>query len=145
MRFDPINPNYEDDTRQSFTHMTALATLGMELNGIAPGQIELLLVKHKSYTQQMGFLHGGILTTGLDGACGLAAMTLTPKSNEIMTIELKTTFLAPASQVSILFIGTVTKPGRRIVFTDGEAFGLDGDDRVLLAKMSATMYCKEAL
>ena len=87
----------------------------------------------------MGFVHGGVLTSGLDSACGYAALSLAPKECEVMTIELKTSFFAPAGHDRILFVGTVLKPGRRAIFTEGDAFGLDGEDRTLLAKMTATM------
>ena len=79
------------------------------------------------------------MTSGLDSACGYAALTLAPETFEVMTIELKTSFYAPGSQEKILFVGTVLKPGRRVIFTEGEALGVDGDKRILLAKMSATM------
>jgi len=87
----------------------------------------------------MGFVHGGVLTTGLDSACGYAALSLAPASSEVMTVEFKTSFFAPAGHDQIVFIGKVLKPGRRAIFTEGEALGIDGDHRVLLAKMSATM------
>jgi len=47
-------------------------------------------------TQQNGFVHAGIITAGLDNACGIAAFTLMPKDTEILTVEFKTNLLAPA-------------------------------------------------
>ena len=118
-----------------------MATLGMTLQHARPGIAEILLTNNDKIIQQMGFVHGGVLTTGLDSACGYAALTLAPPELEVMTIELKTSFFAPASQYNILFTGKVLKPGRRAIFTEAEAVGLvaDGSAPVLLAKMSATM------
>ena len=118
-----------------------MATLGMTLQDARPGIAETLLTNNDKIIQQMGFVHGGVLTTGLDSACGYAALTLAPPELEVMTIELKTSFFAPASQYNILFTGKVLKPGRRAIFTEAEAVGLvaDGSAPVLLAKMSATM------
>jgi len=118
-----------------------MATLGMTLRDARPGIAEILLTNNDKIIQQMGFVHGGVLTTGLDSACGYAALTLAPPELEVMTIELKTSFFAPASQHHILFTGRVLKPGRRVIFTEADALGLAADDSapVLLAKMSATM------
>ncbi len=118
-----------------------MATLGMTLRDARPGIAEILLTNNDKIIQQMGFVHGGVLTTGLDSACGYAALTLAPPELEVMTIELKTSFFAPASQHHILFTGRVLKPGRRAIFTEADALGLAADDSapVLLAKMSATM------
>jgi len=118
-----------------------MATLGMTLQDARPGTAEILLTKNDAIVQQMGFVHGGVLTAGLDSACGYAALTLASPELEVMTIELKTSFFVPASQHNILFAGKVLKPGRRAIFTEAEALGLapDGGAPVLLAKMSATM------
>ncbi|MGB1228595.1 MAG: PaaI family thioesterase [Candidatus Puniceispirillaceae bacterium] len=139
--FEPRDPNFLDKIKHSFSCQAAMATLGMTLQDARPGIAEILLANNDKIIQQMGFVHGGVLTTGLDSACGYAALTLAPPELEVMTIELKTSFFAPASQHNILFTGKVLKPGRRAIFTEAEAVGLvaDGGAPVLLAKMSATM------
>lgn len=139
MTFEPKNPNFETKIRNSFSLQTVMETLGMDLADVSPGQVEIMLTKNDRVVQQQGFVHGGVMTSGLDSACGYAALTLAPETFEVMTIELKTSFYAPGSQEKILFVGTVLKPGRRVIFTEGEALGVDGDKRILLAKMSATM------
>ena len=139
--FEPRDLNFLDKIKHSFSCQAAMATLGMTLQDARPGIAEILLTNNDKIIQQMGFVHGGVLTTGLDSACGYAALTLAPPELEVMTIELKTSFFAPASQYNILFTGKVLKPGRRAIFTEAEAVGLvaDGSAPVLLAKMSATM------
>ncbi|MGU9961659.1 MAG: PaaI family thioesterase [Candidatus Puniceispirillales bacterium WSBS_2018_MAG_OTU23] len=137
--FEPRNPDYSSKINASFAKQSVMATFGMTLLKLTPGQVEIAMTKAKNMTQQQGFVHGGVLTTGLDSACGYAALTLAPENCEVLTVELKTSFFAPARQDKIIFIGTVLKPGRRAIFTEGEAFGINGDSRVLLAKISATM------
>ena len=140
MTFVTKNPDFEQKIRDSFVRQSTMTTLGMSLHEIALGTVSIKLAKHDGIVQQMGFVHGGVLTSGLDSACGYAALTLARAGDEVMTVELKTSFFAPAGQDNILFVGTVLKPGRRAIFTEAEAFGLAADgQRVLLAKMSATM------
>ncbi len=140
MMFETKNPDFEQKIRASFALQSTMTTLGMSLHQLAPGRAEIMLEKHDGIVQQMGFVHGGVLTSGLDSACGYAALTLARAGDEVMTVELKTSFFAPAGHDKILFIGKVLKPGRRAIFTEGEAFGLEDDGQhKLLAKMSATM------
>jgi uncharacterized protein (TIGR00369 family) len=90
-------------------------------------------------TQQHGFLHGGIVSAGLDSACGFAALTTLPPESGILTIEFKINLLAPARGERFRFEGNVTKPGRTITVTDGEAWALTGEQTKRIATMTATM------
>lgn len=139
--YKPRNPEFVKKVTDSFALQSAMATFGMRLGEINPGEVHILMEKAANMTQQQGFIHGGVLTTGLDSACGYSALSLAPAECEVLTIELKTSFLAPAGHRNIIFIGKVIKPGRRAVFTEGEAYGYDDDSdaRTLVAKISATM------
>ena len=80
-------------------------------------------------TQQHGFLHAGIVATGLDSACGYAAFTLMPADAGVLTIEFKVNLLAPARGPQLTFEGTVTKAGRTISVVDGRAWESAGDGK----------------
>ncbi len=41
-------------------------------------------------------MHAGVITAGLDNACGIAAFTLMPEGSDILAVEFKTNLLAPA-------------------------------------------------
>ena len=56
-----------------------------------------------TFTQQNGFVHAGIITAGLDNACGIAAFTLMPAGADILTVEFKTNLLAPAKGERFVF------------------------------------------
>jgi uncharacterized protein (TIGR00369 family) len=142
--FQPRNPHYQQKIQDSFRAQSVMATFGIVLHEINLGTVTLAMQKADNMKQQQGFIHGGVLTSGLDSACGYSALTLAPENCEVMTVELKTSFFAPAGKDHVLFIGRVLKPGRRAIFTEAEAFGLNAlndpeDEWILLAKMSATM------
>ncbi len=95
-------------------------------------------------SQQHGFVHGGVVATGLDSACGFAAYSMMPADAAVLTIEFKTNFLAPAKGEKLLFVGRVIKPGRTITVTEATAYahpdaGSPADRTRPLAIMSATM------
>ena len=84
-------------------------------------------------------MHGGVLTSGLDSACGFAALTLSAPSVEVLSIEFKTSFFRPVTTNKVKVIGQVIKAGKRVSFCEAEAFSLEDDDQILLAKMSSSV------
>ena len=51
---------------ESFARQAAMATLGVRLGRVAPGEVELLMAHRADLTQQHGFLHAGVLTAIAD-------------------------------------------------------------------------------
>ncbi|TKT73142.1 PaaI family thioesterase [Afipia massiliensis] len=133
------DPDYEARVRKTFAGQMALATLGVTLTRIEPGTLELQMPYDVRFSQQNGFLHGGIVSAGLDTACGLASYTLMPAQADILTVEFKINLLAPAKGQTFRFVGNVVKPGRTLVIAEGRAFASDDGREKLVATMSATM------
>jgi uncharacterized protein (TIGR00369 family) len=138
-KFDPKDPNFEARVRTSFARQTAMATLGIELTGVMPGEVELKMPYAAAYTQQHGFIHAGIITTALDSACGCAAFSLMPDDAAVLTIEFKTNLIAPARGDHFLFRAQVVKPGRTITVCEAQAFAVEGDKEKLVATMTGTL------
>jgi len=136
--FVPTDENYELRTRQSFARQQAMLSLGIRLQRIAPGEIDLDMDYDAKFTQQHGFVHAGIITTALDSACGYAALTLMPVDAEVLTVEFKSNFLAPAKGLRFKFLASVVKPGRTITVCDAKAYALGDGDGQLVASMTAT-------
>ncbi len=133
------DPDYEARVRRTFANQPALATLGITLSEIAPGELELRMAYDAKLSQQNGFLHGGVISAALDTACGLASYTLMPAQADILTVEFKLNLLAPARGQTFRFVGNVVKPGRTLVVSEGRAFANDSGREKLIATMSATM------
>jgi uncharacterized protein (TIGR00369 family) len=93
-------------------------------------------------TQQLGYLHGGIVTTIADSAAGYAAYSLMPAGAEVLSIEFKINLLRPAQGRSFLARAEVIKPGRTLTVARADVFGIaDSGDRALVATMLATIIC----
>ncbi len=116
-----------------------MATFGMEIEAAAPGRVALVMAADPRLTQQHGFLHGGVVTAGLDTACGFAALSLMPLEAGVLTVELKTNFLAPARGARFRFVAEVVKPGRTLTFTEARAYGVAAEGERLIATMQATL------
>lgn len=137
--FEPRDPNFREKVRMSFARQQAMATLGITLEALEPGFIELALPYQEPLTQQHGFLHAGILATALDSACGYAAFSLMPPEAAILSVEFKINLLAPAAGERFRILGRVVKPGRTITVCEATAYACQGDQEKPVATMTGTM------
>ena len=135
------DPDFEARVAASFARQTAMATLGIELGRVAPGEVELRMAHRADLTQQHGFLHAGIVACALDSACGYAAFTLMPADAAVLTVEFKINLIAPARGPALRFEGHVVKAGRTISVVDGRALqsAAVGAEESLVATMTATV------
>ena len=137
--FQVQDPDYEERVRRTFANQPALGTFGITLARIEPGALELRMLYDARLSQQNGFLHGGVVSAGLDTSCGLASYTLMPAHADILTVEFKINLLAPAKGQTFRFVGNVVKPGRTLVVSEGHAYASNDGREKLIATMSATM------
>lgn len=137
--FDPRFDGYDAKTRDSFDRQQVMHSLGIVIDDLSPGKIALSMPYDRAFTQQHGFIHAGIITTGLDSAAGYAAFSLMEEEAAVLTVEFKTSLLAPAKGERFRFIGDVVKPGRTLTFVETRAYAIDQGKETLIATMSATM------
>ena len=102
-RFQPKNPDFRRVATDTFDRQRAMRTLGISIARLEPGEVDLAMAYSSDFTQQNGFIHAGIITAGLDSACGIAAFTLMPEGSDILTVEFKTNLLAPAKGERFVF------------------------------------------
>lgn len=139
LHFDPKHPGFAARVQASFDRQPAMRTIGAALTEIVPGRVVIELPWSAGLAQQHGFLHGGMLATALDTACGYAGLSLMPEDAAVLTIEFKINFLAPASGQRFRLVGEVVKPGRTVTVTEGRAFAINADREKLVATMTATL------
>ena len=143
-RFEPKNPDYRAIAIDTFEQQRAMKTLGISIARLEPGEVDLAMDYSADLTQQHGFIHAGIITAGLDNACGIAAFTLMPASTGILTVEFKTNLLAPARGERFAFRATVVKPGRTLTVCEARAYATHDGVETLIATMSGTLMALAA-
>jgi uncharacterized protein (TIGR00369 family) len=141
MNFEPSNPLFATEVRDSFARQTAMTTIGAELVSVVPGAVQISLPYRADLTQQNGYLHAGIVTTIADSACGYAAYTLMPPNSAVLSVEFKVNLLRPAKGEEFLAIAEVLKPGRTLTVVRADVFANPKSERVLVATMLGTMMC----
>ena len=126
----PRDPDFERRVRASFARQAAMATLGVGISSVAPGEVRLVLPFRAELTQQHGFLHAGVVTSVIDSACGYAALSLMEPGAAVLSVEFKVNLLAPARGSRFEATGRVVRAGRTVTVVSGElhAFDDDGQD-----------------
>jgi uncharacterized protein (TIGR00369 family) len=120
-----------------------MATIGARLVSVSPGHVEIEAPFEEGFTQQHGFLHAGVVTALVDSACGYSALSLTPPNAEVLTVECKVNFLAPAQGERFVARGHVQRAGQRITVCSGEVVSVSGSEEKQVAVMLATMITVE--
>ncbi len=118
-----------------------MALIGAKLTRVEPGIVDVELPFSVSLTQHNGFLHGGTVATLGDTAAGYAAFSLIPADSDILTVEFKINYLAPAIGDRVVAQGRVIRNGRTLIVSQADLFAIEGEDRKLVATMIATMMC----
>lgn len=137
--FEPRNPRFRELTNELFGQQRAMQTLGVSIARLQPGEVDLVMDYSPAFTQQHGFVHAGIVTAGLDNACGVAAFTLMPEGADILTVEFKTNLLAPARGERFSFRAHVVKPGRTLTICEARAYAERDGAESLVATMTGTL------
>ena len=98
------------------------ALMGFELVEVGEGEVRFATTPDASVYNPLGMVHGGLVATLLDSALGCAVHTTLPVGVAHASVEIKVNFLRSISSDTgrITAHGWVTKPGRRIAFSEGD-------------------------
>ena len=135
------NPSFVKEIEQSFAKQAVMGLIGAELTRVEPGLVEITLPYRLDLAQQHGYLHAGIVTTIADSACGYAAYSLMPPDSEVLSVEFKLNLLRPAKGETFSAVAEVVKAGKTLTVVRADVFGVNENQRDLVATMLGTMIC----
>ena len=121
-----------------------MADLGVEPIEVGEGRVRTSLVLAPRHHQHTGVVHAGVIGAMADHTMGAAAQTMALEGHWVLTAEFKTSLLRAGRGQRLECVAVVIKPGRQVSFTEAEVFAIDGDQRTLVAKASATMAVVKA-
>lgn len=135
-----LTPAVASRVRASIARQTLLTTLGVSVERLAQGYVELGLASREDLSQQHGFVHAGAITAIADSACGYAAYTNFPEDRDVLTVDFSMSLVAPAAHPAFVAAGRVIRAGRTLTICRGEVYGIaEGGERQLVALIQATM------
>ncbi|MBI2683574.1 MAG: PaaI family thioesterase [Acidobacteriales bacterium] len=122
-----------------FAKASFIRELGMELTGVGEGWCETVLTPKSSHQQQHGFVHAAVVTALADHTAGCAAGTALSPGQDVITVEIKVSFLRPAAAPRLRARGAVLRAGKNLIFAESEVFGVQDGGEKLVAKAMATL------
>ena len=115
--------------------------LGWEALSLEPGRVRVRFTAREEFDNPMGNVQGGFLAAMLDDTMGPALFTLLPADAFAPTLELKVSFLRPATAGALIGEGWVVHRTRNVAFLEGALSTEDGD---LVATGTATARIMES-
>ncbi|MFD1339362.1 PaaI family thioesterase [Microbacterium lemovicicum] len=113
--------------------------MGFTLVQAEPGLAVFECQPAEFHYNPIGAVHGGLACTLLDSALGCAGHTTLPAGVGYTSVDLSVRYLRPITHASGILraTGRVLKPGRRVIFTEGEL--TDAAGRVVAAATSSLL------
>jgi uncharacterized protein (TIGR00369 family) len=106
-----------------------LAYLGIELMEVGAGHATFGMTVEPRHLNRQGSLQGGVAATLLDAACGYAGLAANDGEalGNAVTVMLTISYMSKVNTGRVQAIGTVTKMGRSIYFSDGKLVSAQGE------------------
>jgi uncharacterized protein (TIGR00369 family) len=126
-----------DWTKRLFVELPVAGLLGARPLNCDPhrGRMTVAFQARREFCNLMGSVQGGMLTAMLDLAMAFAVLCTLEDGHVVPSLEVKTTFIAPARAGELIGEGTMVRRGRSIAFMEGRLLDPQGN---LLATASAT-------
>jgi len=138
--FEAAAPDVQARIRSLFEHQPLMRHLGASLGLISPGRVHIVLPSRPEISQQHGFIHAGAACAIADSAGEYAALTMLGRDDaDLLGIEYKVNFLAPAKGDHLEAVGSVMRSGRTLTVCTFEVFGIQGTQRSLVAAGQQTL------
>lgn len=131
-----MDPKKEQRLRERTKINPYVNFLGIELLRLEEGLVEARMPLTDDQKQYSGVSHGGVLAALADTIAGYAAYTVTPLDRDVLTAEMKISFLRAAWGNELRAKGYTIKSGRKVHFCECEIYC----DEKLVAKASGT-FC----
>jgi len=125
--------------RASFEKQGLMQLLGAEVVEAGEGRCVIEVPFREELTQQERYFHGAVTGAIAHNAGGYAALTLAPPDREVLTVEYKVNFLAPAWGEKLVAHGEVLSAGRRLFVCRAEVEAVDGNERRTCATLLQTV------
>ncbi|MDE3738689.1 PaaI family thioesterase [Pseudomonas resinovorans] len=106
-----------------------LQSLGVELVYWAVGEAEFHMPIEARHLNRQGMLHGGLIATLLDAACGYAGLHSAEGEEEVhgVTVMLNIAYLKAARSGRVIARGRVSRSGRSLYFAEASLVDEEGE------------------
>lgn len=100
--------------------------LGCKLERMADDQVIISLEVKPHHLNIIGIVHGGVLSSLLDNAMGLAVMAVRPEEKAVTT-NLNVLFVAPMKETKLIVKAEIVHQSRKMITTQGTITDHEGN------------------
>ena len=104
-----------------------MSLLGAQIVRVGHGTCEIEVPFRDEITQQQRYFHGAVAGAIGDSAGGYAALTLAPPDREVLAVEYKVNFLAPAWGERLVARGEIITAGGRLIVCKAEVVAISAE------------------
>lgn len=138
-------PDYAVRVRRELSAQGVTALLGIDIDDLAPGRVTLSMPITPAVVQQYQVVHGGMVAVIADSASGLAAISLLPATDGVLSIEFKINLLGPGRGEKMIARGTVIKAGRTVIVAQADVYCVDNGVKTLTAVLVNTLLVAKGI
>lgn len=120
------------------------ALIDVDQMSFGEGTATFSLVPHEMHYNPIGTVHGGVIATLLDSACGCAVHTLLPPGEAYTSLDLTTKYLRPITSATGRITATATVLSRGARTALAEAKLTDSEGRLLAHATSSCIILQAA-
>ncbi len=131
-----LTPQKEARIRAKFPKFPFPALIGFQIEKLEYGFARLAVKHRDDLTQGAGYLHGGVISALCDSGVAFALATMIDDGEDMLTVELKVNFIAPADD-DIFADAKIIHRGRKTAVGEVE---VRKPDNTLIAKALVTYY-----
>ena len=137
--FRTLDPDFRKTVAGLFAHTGFIREVGVRFVDCGPGWCVTRLDLEPRHLQHTGVVHAGVCATMADHSAGGATQSLYGADQIPLTVEFKIHLLRAARGTHLECRGDVLKAGSRFTIAESTVHAIDGERRVAVAKLIATL------
>ena len=137
--FQSANPDHRARITRELNAQGVTPLLDIVIDHQEPGRVTLSMPITSKVVQQYQVVHGGMVAVIADSASGLAAISLLPPEDGVLSIEFKINLLGPGRGERMIARGEVIKSGRTVIVSKADVYCVENGIETHTAILTNTL------
>ena len=137
--FQSANPDHRARITRELNAQGVTPLLDIVIDHQEPGRVTLSMPITSKVVQQYQVVHGGMVAVIADSASGLAAISLLPPEDGVLSIEFKINLLGPGRGERMIARGEVIKSGRTVIVSKADVYCVENGVETHTAILTNTL------
>ena len=137
--FQSANPDHRARITRELNAQGVTPLFDIVIDYQEPGRVTLSMPITSKVVQQYQVVHGGMVAVIADSASGLAAISLLPPEDGVLSIEFKINLLGPGRGERMIARGEVIKSGRTVMVSKADVYCVENGVETHTAILTNTL------